>query len=180
MPGHRGERLTTGLHRRLAETKALQEVLPQCSIAMAHRKQHRQTWAIEATGDHGLASDQRRRNNRPRQPRPASPLRLRHGIGGKQPDSRKLGRGIGLVWFCHRGLRPASQLGQPTGQEQANTESDGQGAIFGGGSLTPHGRCQKSTSQQKARHQHNASGDSVISHRPHSCWQPNRRQSSHC
>ena len=106
MPGNLREGLTTGLHRRLAQTKALEEVVPQFSIAVPHRQQHRQPWAADATGHDRLAADERGCNNTPRQPRPTSPLRLRHGIGGKQPDPRKLGRGVGLVRFCHRGFRP--------------------------------------------------------------------------
>ena len=129
MPGNLRERLTTDLHRSLAQTKALEEVVPQFGITVPHRQQHRQPWATDATSNDRLAADQRGCNNKPRQPRPTSPLRLRHEIGGKQPDPRKLGRGVGLVRFCHRGLRAAAQLGQQTRQKQASTDTNGQGAI---------------------------------------------------
>ena len=184
MPRNLREGLFTDLHRNLAQTKALEKVVPQFSIAVPHRQQHRQPWAADATGHDRLAADERGCNNTPRQPRPTSPLRLLHGIGGKQPDPRTLGRGVGLVWFCHRGFRPtlraATQLGQPTRQKQASTDADGQCAVFSCGALPP-GRCgQKGPPQQQTGHQDNAPGNAVISHRPHSCCWPGQRQSSQC
>ena len=143
--------------------------------------QGQQTRATDANGANRLAADQRGFTNAPRLPRSMSPLRLRNGIGGKRPDPRKLGRGFGIVWFCHRGLRPATQLRQPTSQKQASTDADGQSAVFiSSGALPPSCCGQKSTPQKQAGHQHNAPGNSVISHLPHSCCWPNQQQSSHC
>ena len=42
MPGNLRKGLSTGLHRRLPQTKALEEIVPQFSIAVPHRQRHRQ------------------------------------------------------------------------------------------------------------------------------------------
>ena len=143
--------------------------------------QGQQPRATDATGNNRLAADQRGCDNTPRLPMPTSPLRLRHEIGEKQPDPCKLWRGFGIVWFCRRGLRPATQLRQPASQKQASTDTNGQSAVFiSSGALPPSCCRQKSTPQKQAGHQHNAPGNSVISHRPHSCCWPDQQQSSHC
>ena len=145
LPSNLREGLTTGLQRRLTKPKALQEYLPQLFIAGPHRQHHSPPRATDATGANRLAADQRGCNNIPRQQWPMSPHRLRHGIEGKQPNPRYLGRWVGLVLFCQRGLRPATQLRQPTSQKQASTDANGQSAVFSSSALTPGCCGQEST-----------------------------------